>query len=189
MRVVASEFVSLDGIMEDPGGAETFEYGGWSNRYWSDDLLKVVDRQLRESDGMLLGRRTYEGFAAAWPTQTEDEGFTRMTNLPKYVVSSTLNAAEWTNSRVVKGDLAMEITKLKREPGNMLVVLGSASLVQELTRKGLMDEYRLIVYPVTLGTGKRLFDGAHAALELVEQQAISNGVMLLTYRPAAETTR
>jgi len=185
MRIVASEFVSLDNVMQDPGGAEGFEHGGWTMPYWSDEIGKLKGQELFDCDGLLLGRTTYEGFAGAWASMTADEGFAQMNSLPKYVVSSTLDKAEWNNSHLVKGDLGEKVTKLKQQAGSMLLIAGSSLLVQELTRHNLIDEYRLVMYPVTLGAGKRLFDGCHTSLELVEQQPMSKGVILLTYRPAA----
>jgi dihydrofolate reductase len=185
MRIVVSEFVSLDGVMEDPGGAEHFEHGGWTTPYWSDEIAKVKGDELVECDGLLLGRTTYEGFAAAWPSMTEDEGFARMNSLPKYVVSSTLDTVEWNNSQLLKGDVVDEVKQLKQQDGNALVIAGSAMLVQELARNDLIDEYRLTVYPVTLGTGKRLFEGCNVKLELASEQPTGNGVVFLTYRPAS----
>jgi dihydrofolate reductase len=187
MRIVASEFVSLDGVMEDPGGGESFEHGGWTAPYWSDEIAKVKGDELVECEGLLLGRRTYEGFAAAWPSMTEDEGFARMNGLPKYVVSSTLDTVEWNNSHLLKGDVVDQVKKLKQQDGNPLLIAGSAMLVQELGRNDLIDEYRLAVYPVTLGTGKRLFEECNIQLELAAEQPTANGVVFLTYRPAAGT--
>ena len=183
MRLVASEFVSLDGVIEDPAGSEQSVHGGWTNPYWGDELLKFKGDELLACDGLLIGRITYEGFAAAWPSATEDEGFARMNALPKYVVSSTLDTVDWNNSRLLKGNPADEAQALKQQPGNDLLIYGSAMLVQELARHNLIDEYRLAVYPVAIGTGKRLFEGCHVRLDQVAQQPTSNGVLFLTYRP------
>jgi dihydrofolate reductase len=188
MRLVASEFVSLDGIMEDPGGAEGYEHAGWHFRSWAPEMGAIKKAELFASDGLLLGRVTYEGFAAAWPTVKDDEGFAdRMNGLPKYVVSSTLDTLEWNNSHLLKGDLIEEVTKLKQQPGNDLLIGGSATLVQELARHNLIDLYRLAVHPVSLGTGKRLFGNVHVNLEFVEQRPTPNGVIFLSYRPAPDS--
>lgn len=183
MRLVVSEYVSLDGVMEDPGGGEQSEYGGWTIPYWSDEIAKFKGDELAACDALLLGRVTYEAFAAAWPFMTEDAGFAAMNSLPKYVVSSTLEAVEWNNSRLLTGKPVDEVRKLKQQRGNDVLVAGSAMLVQELARHNLVDEYRLAVYPVVLGYGKRLFGpGAPIRLTLADHRSTTGGVMLLTYR-------
>lgn len=185
-RIVVSEFVSLDGVMEDPGGAEKFEHGGWTIPYWNDDIAAYKTAELFASDGLLLGRVTYEGFAAAWP-KMKDDFADHMNNVAKYVVSSTLETADWNNSTVIRGDLVEEITNLKQQPGKDILVAGSATLVQALMRHNLVDELRLEVYPVVLGSGKRLFaESGRVNLELVDTQATSSGVTLLTYRSAEQ---
>ena len=183
-KIVVTEFVSLDGVMEDPGGAEKTEYGGWTFPYWNDDIGAFKFAELVASDAMLLGRKTYEGFAAAWPAMTDEQGFAdRMNGMTKYVVSATLGTVEWNNSHLVTGDLETEITKLKENAADDILVAGSASLVQSLMSLGLVDEFRLAIYPVVLGSGKRLFgEGGHTNLELAEQQATSTGVVLAVYR-------
>ena len=156
-RIVVTEFVSLDGVIEDPGGSEDFKYGGWSfeiDRGEEGDKFKL-DEAL-EADALLLGRRTYEGFAAAWPSR-DGEFADKFNNMPKYVVSSTLKDPEWSNSTVLEGDLAEEVSKLRQEVDGDIVVHGSAQLVQALVENGLVDELRLMVFPVVLGAGKRLF--------------------------------
>jgi dihydrofolate reductase len=167
-RIVVSEFVTLDGVMEDPGGAEGFDRGGWAFQFErGPDGDKFKLDEVLEADALLLGRKTYEGFAKAWPTVTDEVGFAeKMNSMPKYVVSSTLESADWNNSTVINGDVAEEVAKLD---GNILVA-GSAQLVQTLMDHDLVDEYRLMIYPVLLGSGKRLFkDGADAtALQIVE---------------------
>ncbi|MDX6415249.1 MAG: hypothetical protein QOH23_2659 [Gaiellaceae bacterium] len=184
-KIVVSEFISLDGVIEDPGGAEGFEHGGWTFPYWSAEIGKFKWEELFASDSMLLGRITYEGFAAAWPSRTDEQGFAeRMNSLPKFVVSTTLAEAEWHNSTVVKGDVAAEIAKLKDQSGGDILVAGSAQLVQTLAQNDLVDEYRLLVYPVVLGSGKRLFgDGKRADLELRETRSFDSGVVLASYGP------
>lgn len=188
-RVVVTEFVSLDGVMEDPGGAEDFEHGGWTFKFdrGPDGNQFKLDEVL-ESDALLLGRVTYEGFAAAWPTVTDDVGFAdRMNGMPKFVASTTLDEADWSNSTVIKGDVAEEVTRLKQQPGGDILVAGSARLVHTLMRHDLVDEYRLMVFPVVLGSGKRLFPdaGGKTTLTLVESRPLGpDGVVLLTYEPA-----
>jgi len=184
MRLVVSEFVTLDGVMEDPGGGETFDRGGWAfkfDRGPAGDKFKLDE--LMAADALLLGRRTYEGFAQAWPSIPADEtGFSqKMNEIPKFVVSSTLEQADWNNSTVVRGNVVEEVTKLKGEPGGDLLVAGSAQLVQALAAHGLVDDLRLMVYPVLLGAGKRLFGDAEGAtsFELVESKQ-SADVALLT---------
>jgi dihydrofolate reductase len=167
-RIVVSEFVTLDGVMEDPGGAEAFDRGGWAFQFErGPDGDKFKLDEVLEADALLLGRKTYEGFAKAWPTVTDEVGFAeKMNSMPKYVVSSTLESADWNNSTVINGDVAKEVAKLD---GNILVA-GSAQLVQTLMDHDLVDEYRLMIYPVLLGSGKRLFkDGVDTtALQIVE---------------------
>jgi dihydrofolate reductase len=187
MRLVVSEFVTLDGVMEDPGGAEGFERGGWAFRFergTEGDRFKLDE--LTAADALLLGRRTYEGFAAAWPGRTDETGFAdKMNGMPKYVVSRTLERADWSNSTVLRGDLGEEVSRLKHEPGGDLLVAGSAQLVQALARDGLVDEYRLMVFPVLLGAGKRLFEdeGRTTALRLVSSLPAGETV-ILTFEPA-----
>src|SRR5918995_4286669 len=156
-RIVVTEFVSLDGVVEAPGGGESFKHGGWSfefNRGDEGDKFKL-DETL-SSEAVLLGRVTYEGFAAAWPSR-DGEFADKLNTMPKYVVSSTLDDPEWTNSTVLSGDVVDEITELKKEQDGDIVVHGSAQLVQSLIENDLVDELRLMVFPVVLGTGKRLF--------------------------------
>src|SRR6266566_7611314 len=156
-RIVVTEFVSLDGVMEDPGGSENFGQGGWSfkiSRGDEGDKFKL-DEAL-SSEALLLGRVTYEGFAAAWPSR-EGEFADKFNSMPKYVVSSTLDEPEWNNSTVLKGDVAEAVSKLKQEQDGDIVVHGSGRLVQALLEHDLIDELRLMVFPVVLGSGKRLF--------------------------------
>ncbi|HEV3228639.1 MAG TPA: dihydrofolate reductase family protein [Solirubrobacteraceae bacterium] len=188
-KVVVSEFVSLDGVMEDPGGAEGFDRGGWAfqfDRGPEGDKFKL--NEVLESDALLLGRVTYEAFAQAWPSRTDEVGFAdKMNSMPKYVVSSTLNEAEWNNSTLIGGNVAEGVSELKQRPGGNILVNGSRQLVQTLIADGLIDEYRLMVFPVVLGSGKRLFeDGSETiALRLVETKPVGECV-ILTYQPAAK---
>lgn len=185
-KLVVSEFISLDGVVEDPGGAEKSKYGGWTWPYWSDDIGKYKNDELFASDALLLGRRTYEGFAAAWPSMKDEWGFAdRMNCLPKHVATHTLKEFTWNNSHALRGDVAKAVAELKRQSGQDILVFGSALLVQELMHHGLVDEYRLLTYPVVLGGGKRLFgDGIGASLKLVDSRAFSKGVASLTYHSA-----
>jgi dihydrofolate reductase len=184
-RIVVTEFVSLDGVMEDPGGAEDFKHGGWTfeiDRGAEGDKFKLDE--LFEAEAQLLGRRTYEGFAAAWPKMTDEAGFAeKMNSMPKYVVSSTLEEAEWENSTVVGGDFAEEIAKLKQEVDGVILVAGSAQLVQGLIEHDLVDELRLMVFPVVLGSGKRVFGESadKLSLKLADSKTVGDGIAILTY--------
>jgi dihydrofolate reductase len=188
-RIVVSEFVSLDGVMEDPGGSEGTPAGGWAFRFErgaDGDAYKL--EELRDAEAMLLGRVTYEGFAAAWPSIEDEQGFAeKMNGMPKYVVSSTLGRADWNNSTILPGDPVAEATALKGRLAGNILVAGSTSLVHTLHDAGLVDEYRLMIYPTVLGGGKRLFrDGARAAgYEAVDVRP-SAAVALVTLRPLAE---
>ncbi len=153
--------------------------------FWNDDIAKFKLDEIFASDALLLGRVTYQGFAAAWPSRTDEAGFAdRMNSLPKYVVSTTLAKAEWNNSRLIKENVAAEVTRLKQQPGQEILVAGSDELVQTLMQNDLIDEYRLLVYPVVVGKGKRLFkEGNNVTLKLTESKAFSSGVVLLRYQP------
>src|SRR3954452_10838063 len=158
-RIVVTEFVSLDGVMEDPGGAEEYRHGGWTfeiDRGEEGDKFKLDETFAAEA--LLLGRVTYEGFAAAWPNR-EGEFADKFNAMPKYVVSSTLEHADWNNSTILKGDVVDEVSKLRESASGDIYVHGSARLVQTLLDHDLVDELRLMVFPVVLGGGKRLFDG------------------------------
>ena len=190
-RIVVTEFVSLDGVMEDPGGAENFRHGGWSfefNRGDEGDKFKL-DEAL-SSQALLLGRVTYEGFAEAWPSR-EGEFADKFNAMPKYVVSSTLEEPEWNNSTVLKGDVAEEVSKLRQEQDGDIVVHGSAQLVQTLIEHDLVDEVRLMVFPVVLGRGKRLYGETSdkKRLRLVDSKVVGDGVAILTYEPAGEEAK
>ena len=181
-RIVVSEFVSLDGVVEDPR---------WTFRFMSEEQERFKLDELAASDALLLGRVTYEGFAAAWPRMNDEEGFADMMNgYPKHVVSTTLEEPlEWNNSTLIKGDIVEEIADLKRQDGKDIAVHGSATLVQTLMEHDLVDELRLMVFPLVVGKGKRLFGEAEEtkAMELVEAQPLGpNGVLVLTYRPARD---
>ena len=173
-KVIVSEFITLDGVIEAPGPAHDFKHAGWTMPYWDDGIGKFKLDELFACDALLLGRKTYEGFAAAWPGMQDPEGFAdRMNGLPKYVATKTLKKLEWKNSQALKGEVAAEVTKLKQQPGQDILVAGSGKLVQTLIQHGLVDEFCLVVYPVVLGEGQRLFEtGAHAKLELVDSRSL-----------------
>jgi len=183
-RIVVTEFVSLDGVMEDPGGAEDFKYGGWTfeiSRGEEGDKFKLDETM--SADALLLGRKTYEGFAAAWPSR-EGEFADKFNNMPKYVLSSTLGSPEWTNTTVLRNE--DELRKLKDEKDEEMVVHGSAQLVQSLLEHDLVDELRLMVFPVVLGRGKPLFGETSdkKPLELKETKVVGDGVIIQIYEPA-----
>lgn len=183
-KVIVSEFVTLDGVMEDPGGAEKFERGGWAFQFVrgpEGDKFKVDE--LMASDALLLGRVTYDGFATAWPSRTGDFA-DKMNNMAKYVVSTTLKQTSWNNTTVIAGNIGEEVLKLKAMPGNDILVAGSAQLVHTLIQHNLVDEFRLMVFPIILGKGKRLFnDGSNMhAMWLVEAKPVGSGVLTLIYQ-------
>ena len=187
-RIVVTEFVSLDGVMEDPGGSENFKHSGWSFEISrGDEGNQFKLEETRASDALLLGRITYEGFAKAWPPR-EGEFADKFNSMPKYVVSSTLENPEWTNSTVLKGDLAEEVAQVKAKHEGDIVVHGSAQLAQWLLEHDLVDELRLMVFPVVLGAGKRFFGETSdkKPLRLVESKTVGDeGVTVLRYERAA----
>jgi dihydrofolate reductase len=189
-KVVVSQFVSLDGVFEDPGGAEDFEHGGWSFKFdRGDGGNKFKLDEVMGSDVLLLGRVTYEGFAAAWPDRDDKAGFAEKFNgMPKVVVSTTLKDPEWNNSTVIDGsDLEGEIAKLKEGGDGDILVNGSGQLVRALAEGDLVDEYRLMVFPVVLGTGRRVFEDLTkvTTLELADSEVVGDGVLILTYGRAS----
>ena len=181
-KLVVTEFITLDGVIEDPGGGEAFDRGGWTFQFDRGEGDKFKFDELAASDAQLLGRVTYEGFAAAWPTMEGTGEFgEKMNAMPKFVVSTTLKDPEWNNTTVLSGDLADEVGKLKQQFEGDILVAGSAQLVQSLLAGGLIDELRLRVFPVVLGAGKRLFAGGAdaTALKLVETRQ-TGAVAILT---------
>jgi dihydrofolate reductase len=186
-KIVVTEFVSLDGVMEDPGGAEDYEHGGWTFEIDRGEGNQFKLDETMATEALLLGRRTYDGFAAAWPSR-DGEFADRFNSMPKYVVSSTLKDPDWTNTTVLSGDVVEEVSKLKQERKGEIVVHGSAQLVQTLLQNDLVDELRLMVFPVVLGSGKRLFadTSGKKRLALAESRTVGDGVSIVIYRPAAE---
>ena len=177
-RVIVSTYVTLDGIMEAPEK--------WSLQFFNEEVAEYARDQLFASDALLLGRETYEGFAAAWPSMTDEEGFAdRMNGLPKYVVSTTLEEAEWNNSTLIRGNVAEEVSELKRQPGRDILMYGSADLMRTLMRHDLVDEYRFWVQPVVVGGGKRLFgeEGEAKELRLAGTATFATGTVVLSYEP------
>ncbi len=172
--LTVTEFLSLDGVMENPA---------WTFPYWNDETAQFKGEETTPNDVLLLGRVTYEGFAAAWPQRgNEDPGAAYFNGVRKYVVSNTMTTADWNNSQIIRGDAVAEITRLKQEAGENLVVHGSGKLVQTLLQNHLVDRIRLLVYPVVLGKGQRLFeDGTTANLKLLESRPMSTGVIGLIY--------
>ena len=172
-------YVSLDGVVENPA---------WTAPFWNDELSDLQAEYLYASDALLLGRVTYQGFAASWPAMEESTGEfgKKMNSMPKFVASRTLEQAEW-NASIIKGDVATEVTKLKEQPGGDLLIYGSGDLVDELTRHGLIDEYRLMVHPVIVGSGKRLFsESTETTLRLTDTTSTGTGVVVLTYAKSSD---
>jgi dihydrofolate reductase len=188
-KLVVSEFLTLDGVMEDPGGAEGFERGGWSFKFQDPEGMQFKLEETMAAEALLLGRVTYEGFAAAWPTMTDEVGFAaKMNSMPKYVVSSTLENPTWTNTSVLSGDLATAVAELREGDGGDILVAGSRTLAQSLLAAGLVDELRLMIYPIILGAGKRLFGETdrELMLGLAESTVLGSGTTILVYRAAGE---
>jgi len=191
-RVVVSEFVSLDGVMQAPGGPDedtsgSFKHGGWF-KFRDDQVPKYKLDELSASDALLLGRVTYEIFASYWPKVKDDVGFAnKMNPMAKHVVSTTLKKVDWNNSRLIKTNVSEEVRKLKQQPGKDILVYGSGKLVNTLLQHDLVDELRLIVYPVILGSGKRLFDDKAESmkmLKLADSKIFPSGIVLLSYHQA-----
>ncbi|MFG1966824.1 dihydrofolate reductase family protein [Nonomuraea sp. NPDC049028] len=176
-KIVAGLFISLDGVVESPEK--------WHFPYFNDEMGEIVGSQMEQSDAMLLGRQTYQEFAAHWPHQDPaDNPFAdRMNNTPKYVVTNTLDTAEWQNTTIIKGDVVAGLTELKERPGKDIGITGSAALVRSLLADGLLDELRLLVHPIVVGSGKRLFEEGtgQLPLQLADSRTLSTGVLSLTY--------
>ena len=192
-KLTVNTFSTLDGVMQAPGGPEEdptggFEHGGWSAGYWDESMGEWMGEFMGKPFDLLLGRKTYEIFAAHWPHQRDEPGAEQLNSATKYVASRTLDSVEWENSRLLEGDAAEAVARLKEQDGPEIQVHGSSDLIQTLLEHGLVDELRVWIFPVVLGTGKRLFgDGAvPAGLELVDSRTASTGVVFLTYAPAGE---
>ncbi len=189
LRVI--EFLSLDGVMQSPGAPDEdteggFRHGGWQPAYFDDVLGATAAKSMAATDAYLFGRKTYEKMAAYWPTAPSDDPFAQHLNsTAKYVASKTLQAADWQNSTLIKDDVVEEVAKLKDQPGGNIAVLGSGDLVQTLIENDLVDEYWLVIHPIVLGSGKRLFREADqpTTLNLVDSKTTTTGSVILTYRP------
>jgi dihydrofolate reductase len=192
-NVVVSEFLTLDGVMQGPGGPDEdreggFHEGGWQLPYFDEAAGAAVAKGLAQAGGLLLGRKTYEIFAAYWPNQPAGDEFADiMNNVPKHVASTTLEEPlAWNNSTLIHGDVPAGVAELKRQTGNDLMVIGSGNLVQTLVRNDLVDEFRLMIHPLVVGSGKRLFEGGgvRVPLKLTASESTGKGVLFLTYQRA-----
>ena len=189
-KIIVSEFVSLDGVMQAPGGAEEdtdggFSHGGWTGPYWHDDMGANLFEEIKKSDTLLLGRRTWQGHAEAFEPAPADDPFAGLLNsMRKYVVSTTLKSADaWRNTTLISQNVVDEVRKLKEQPGKDIYVDGSSVLVHTLAQADLVDEYHLLVFPIVLGNGKRVFpDGFYSGLKLIETKTFPSGVMLVRYQ-------
>lgn len=178
-KIVAAEHLALDGVVQSPEK--------WTFQYFNDELVGAIGASMAAADTMLLGRRTYQEFAAVWPDRgTDDPVAAGMNNTPKLVVATTLDTVEWQNSTLLTGNIVEELTRLKQQPGKNISVIGSPTLVRWLLREGLLDQLQLLVYPIVVGTGKRLFpdEGEQVPLKLVDATTFGTGVLSLTYAPA-----
>jgi dihydrofolate reductase len=187
-KIKAALFITLDGVVEAPGSADTTlpDKRGWSMPYVDEEVGQVIGAGMASSDAMLLGRRTYQDFAAFWPTVPEEDPFGGfMNNQTKYVVSTTLDKAEWKNSHLIKGNVTQELNKLKQQPGKDISIVGSGTLVRSLLKSALVDELQLMLCPVVLGVGKRLFDGADftKSMKVLEVRSFGSGMIYLRLQP------
>lgn len=187
-KIIAGLFTTLDGVVEAPGSGDITlsEKRGWSEPYMNDEIGMSIVEQMNNSDALLLGRKTYQEFAAFWPSVPDTDPFGKIMNsIPKYVVSTTLDKAEWNNSTLIKGNVAEELSRLKQLPGKSINITGSPTLVLSLLQDDLIDELGLLVCPVILGVGRRFFkDGSDTkALKLVDSKPFSSGMVMLTYQP------
>jgi dihydrofolate reductase len=191
-KLVVNTFVSLDGVMQAPGGPEEdptggFEHGGWSVSFWDDQMMQAMSEFMGKPFDLILGRKTYEIFAAHWP-HTDEPGAAELNRATKYVASRTLDTLEWENSQLLEGEVGEAVARLKDEDGPELQVHGSSDLIQTLLRRDLVDEFRVWIFPVVLGSGKRLFGGGAPprTLKLVDSQVSSTGVVMGTYQPGGD---
>jgi dihydrofolate reductase len=192
-ELIVNTFVTLDGVMQAPGGPEEdtsggFEHGGWSFGYWDEQMQGAMGELMSKPFDLVLGRKTYEIFAGYWPHHADEPGAEPLNRATKHVASTTLKHLEWENSRLIEGDVPDGIRGLKEQDGAELQVHGSANLIQTLLEQGLVDEFRLLIFPLVLGTGKRLFDGGTvpAGFEVTSSETSSTGVVMATYRTGAE---
>ncbi|HKV32651.1 MAG TPA: dihydrofolate reductase family protein [Candidatus Dormibacteraeota bacterium] len=188
-RIVVTEFVSLDGVMEDPGGSEHSQHGAWTFKFnRGEEGNKFKMDETNNAQAQLLGRVTYEGFAAAWPQRSGDPFSDKFNSMPKYVISRTLKKADWNNSTILNGSVVEEVKNLKQRLKGDILVSGSAKLVQTLIKNDLIDQLNLMVFPVILGSGKRLFADTTEmkTLRLAESKPVGDGILILVYRPAEE---
>lgn len=192
-KLTINTFLTLDGVMQAPGGPQEdptggFTHGGWSFKYWDDKMGQIMDEFMGKPFDLLLGRKTYEIFAAHWPHAGDDPAAVALNNATKFVASRTLKSVDWKNSQLIKGDVAQEVAKLKRADGPEIQVHGSANLIQTLLKHDLIDEFRLWVFPLVLGIGKRLFDGGTipASLKLVDSKTSSTGVIITRFERGGE---
>jgi dihydrofolate reductase len=188
-KVFVTEFLTIDGAMEDPGGSESFEHGGWSFKFFSDAVGKYKVDETMASDALLLGRKTYEGFAAAWPGRTDDAGFAdKFNSMPKYVASTTLkDPLEWNNSHLLGADVPAAVRELKQREGGDIAIHGSRTLIHSLMEQDLIDEFRLMIHPMVLGTGMTLFGGAPLKqFDLVGTRVFDTGTVIATYAPTKD---
>lgn len=192
-KLTINTFKTLDGVMQAPGGPEEdtdggFKYGGWSFHYWDELMGKIMDERMSKPFELLLGRRTYEIFAAHWPHIKNDPAADKLNSVKKYVISRILTRAEWNNSYVIKKDVVSEIRKLKEQEGPEIQVHGSSNLIQTLLKNHLIDEYHIWTFPVTIGKGKRLFDegAVPSNMKLVNSNVSGTGVIIAVYEPGEE---
>jgi dihydrofolate reductase len=184
-KIIVSEYVTLDGVMEDPGGGDKSKYGGWSLQFWNEQAMKFKYDELFACDALLLGRVTYDGFAKAWPAMKDAGDFgERMNSISKLVVSTTLKNAEWNNSTIINNNVVATIEALKEQSGKDILVAGSAELVHTLMQYDLTDEFRLMIHPIVVGGGKRLFGEGidRKVLKLLDTKTFSSGIVVLNYQ-------
>jgi dihydrofolate reductase len=184
-KIIVTEFITADGVIEAPGPSHDFKYAGWSMGFWNEKIQNFKLGEMRDSGALLLGRVTYDAFAGAWPGRSDADGYAdRINAVPKYVASSTLKNPPWNNSHLIGKDLAGEVNALKMHSDGDIVVHGSGKLANALLRHGLVDEISFLIYPVALGEGQRFFEpGTHVELETIETRAMDSGVTLIRYAP------
>lgn len=182
-KIIVTEFITLDGVIHAPNE--------WSFPYWNDEIADFKNKEIKDVGAMLLGRVTYEGFAAAWPGRTDEAGYAdKFNSMPKYVVSTTMEKADWNNSKIINENIFDEIRKLKKESKDDIIIFGSGKLIKSLIKNDLIDQYQLLVYPLVIGKGNRLFDEeSNAKLKLLESKQYTTGVVLLKYETLGESSK